>query len=118
MHVKEQQRLVIPIKVDSKMSICSPRHQGIAPPMNSPPNTNKKIAGQTVCNALVLLLPCYDFFIVKSNNTLSSQPFSESSTAISVNVVGSKHKGTRQDRKVYGFFLNTFIKISHALSIQ
>ena len=40
-------------------------------------------------------------------------------TAISINVVGSKHKTTRQDRKVvWDFFMNNFVKISYASSVQ
>ena len=40
-------------------------------------------------------------------------------TAISNNVVGSKHKARRQDRKVmWDFFLNKFIKTSHASPVQ
>ena len=36
-------------------------------------------------------------------------------TAISINVVGSKHKTTRQDRKVvWDFFMNELIKINYA----
>ena len=40
-------------------------------------------------------------------------------TAISIIVVGSKHKARRQDRKVMrDFFLNKFMKTSYASSVQ
>ena len=39
--------------------------------------------------------------------------------AISINVVGLKHKARRQDRKVmWDFFPNKFIKTSYASSVQ
>ena len=40
-------------------------------------------------------------------------------TAISINVVGAKHKARRQDRKVMcDFFLNKFMKTSYASPAQ
>ena len=40
-------------------------------------------------------------------------------TAISINVVGSKYKAIRQDLKIrWIFFMNKFIKISYASSVQ
>ena len=40
-------------------------------------------------------------------------------TAISINVVGSKHKARRQDRKVmWDMFLNKFMKTSYASLVR
>ena len=65
-------------------------------------------------NAALGLQPRSQFFPIRT-----SQPANNIYTAISINVVGSKHKARRQDRKVrWDFFLNKFMKTSYASPVQ